>query len=334
MRVIGRTKSCAVSVVIPTFNRAHLLPVAIQSVRSQTIADIEIIVVDDGSTDATASVVEGISDPLVRSLRHSVNRGAAAARNTGISVARGRHIAFLDSDDMWLPHKLERQLACLEAAPDLRVLCSGFEQVLPGNRRVLRSSFKSRLSQSDLSLGCRCAPGSTLVVEASVFDEVGLFDETLRRLEDWDWLLRCAGHGPVGVIEDVLAVVCVSPRPRRLYFDVLKAVERMENNWIESTRLSCSRDRHALAATLRNELAAVAYGEGDMGRAAWHLIISLYHLPGRETEFFKRILYRVFCDVCYALGRDKSPAVGATSVPPPANGRLSTRCERRDTMME
>lgn len=96
-----------VSVVIPTYNRAHLVGRAIQSVLNQTYQDFEIIVVDDGSTDNTEEVVKSFNDPRIRYIRHDQNRGGSAARNTGIKMARGEYIAFQDSDDEWLPEKLE-----------------------------------------------------------------------------------------------------------------------------------------------------------------------------------------------------------------------------------
>lgn len=106
----------AVSVVIPTYDRAAVLPRAIDSVLGQTVEDLELLVVDDGSTDRAPDVVAGYADDRVRCLRHEQNRGASAARNSGIEAASGDYVAFLDSDDEWLAGKLETQLAVLEAA--------------------------------------------------------------------------------------------------------------------------------------------------------------------------------------------------------------------------
>lgn len=121
-----------VSVVIPTYNRAPTLPRALESTLAQTIDDLEILVVDDGSTDDTASVLATYQDvdSRVRPVVHATNQGANVARNTGIEHARGEYIAFLDSDDEWHPEKLERQLAALEDRPDewVGVYCdAGFE---------------------------------------------------------------------------------------------------------------------------------------------------------------------------------------------------------------
>ncbi|MFC6974687.1 glycosyltransferase family 2 protein [Halomicroarcula sp. GCM10025709] len=106
-----------VSVVVPTYNRADTVGRAVESALAQTVTDIEVVVVDDGSTDDTAAVVTGIDDERVRYLAHERNRGRSAARNTGIEAARGEYVAFLDSDDRWLPGKLDRQLAELSRRP-------------------------------------------------------------------------------------------------------------------------------------------------------------------------------------------------------------------------
>ena len=99
-----------VSVVIPVFNRPAAVRRAIESVLAQTCQDFEIIVVDDGSTDETPAVVAGLADPRMTLIQHEGNRGGSAARNTGLRAASAEYVAFLDSDDEWLPRKLERQL--------------------------------------------------------------------------------------------------------------------------------------------------------------------------------------------------------------------------------
>ena len=107
-----------ISVIIPTYNRVNLLNRAINSVLRQTFSDFEVIVVDDSSEDDTKAVVETLKDPRIRYICHDENRGAAAARNTGIRVSRGEHIAFLDSDDEWLSKKLELQIDALTKNPE------------------------------------------------------------------------------------------------------------------------------------------------------------------------------------------------------------------------
>lgn len=292
------------SIILPTYNRAHRLEAAIDSIQQQTFQDFEIIIVDDASTDGTIALVNTIDDPRIRLIRHPVNRGAAASRNTGISEATGRYIALLDSDDIWHPEKLQRQLDWLrQQRGGIRAVCTGFNLVLPGNNPVARVS-DPELTLSKLYLGCRCAPGSTLMVETSVFQQAGMFDEALRRLEDWDWLLRCARITKIGVIQDILAVVTIEPRGRGLYPIVKQAAARMEQSWCHdpSNRLPAA-DRFALTGTLRNELAAVAYSERKFPQAIWHILFSLLYLPRRSRDFFVRIGYRVYCDTSFAIRR-------------------------------
>ena len=111
-----RHETPKVSVIVPTHNRADLLPRAVDSVLAQTYGDYEMVIVDDCSSDNTQDVIAGFSDPRIRSFRHDRNRGQSAAINTGIAHARGEYIGFLDDDDEWLPTKLEGQVALLEAS--------------------------------------------------------------------------------------------------------------------------------------------------------------------------------------------------------------------------
>ena len=121
-----------VSVIIPTYNRADLVQQALASVKAQTYRDFEIVVVDDGGTDGTFEVLS--ADREIRVLRHAGRRGVSAARNTGIIAARGEWLAFLDSDDLWLPDKLARQIFWLEGQPELLICQTGETWVRRGVR--------------------------------------------------------------------------------------------------------------------------------------------------------------------------------------------------------
>ncbi len=199
-----------VSVVIPTYNRASTIGRALDSVLNQSVRDIEVLVVDDGSTDATVATVEAVADQRVTLLRHATNKGAAAARNTGIRAARAPFIAFLDSDDAWLPGKLTAQLAALRAAPagqdvschgvHIHLLDHGVERDQP---LEASADWFARLVRD-----CNLSPGATQMTRREAFDRVGLLDETLPRFEDWDWLLRyTAAGGTICALRPPLAVV-------------------------------------------------------------------------------------------------------------------------------
>ncbi len=183
--------------VIPTYNRAGTILRAVNSVLGQTHSDFEVIVVDDGSSDDTAGLLAGIGDNRVRLLRHDRNRGAAAARNTGVAAAAGEFVAFLDSDDAWLPQKLAVQLVALRAAhPDQAVSCHGVLMHLLDHQvereQPLENSEDWLLR---LTLDCNLSPGTTQLARRDVFARIGFLDETLPRFEDWDWLLRYAESG-------------------------------------------------------------------------------------------------------------------------------------------
>jgi glycosyltransferase involved in cell wall biosynthesis len=199
-----RTKT-SISVVIPTYNRAELVLRALRSVLAQTRPAEQVIVVDDGSTDDTgplARIQFGSVDYLAQE-----NRGVSAARNRGIEVATGEWIALLDSDDEWLPEKLERQMACLEQEPDYR-LCHTDEIWVRRGRRVnpRRKHAKQGgwIFRDCLPL-CAISPSSVLI-HRSLFEEVGRFDETLPACEDYDLWLRVCSRWPVLFVPERLVV--------------------------------------------------------------------------------------------------------------------------------
>jgi len=181
------------SVVIPTYNRAKYLRRAIQSVLNQTCTDYEIIVVDDGSTDRTRSVAASFG-PQIRYI-YQKNRGPSEARNTGIRAARGTYIAFLDSDDRFLPNKLQKNKEFLESHPDCKFLYSWYYNVRGRRKRIDRSGGRIRdLDQFRYHLYKRSftVRTSTVVIHRSCFEEVGGFNRKYRYSQDWDMWLRLA----------------------------------------------------------------------------------------------------------------------------------------------
>ena len=184
-----------VSIMMPFLNREATLPRAVQSVLAQTFEDWELIGVDDGSTDRSVGVVIGFNDPRIRVVRHERNLGVAAARNTAVSESAGEFIALLDSDDEWLPDKLQRQIDAMRADPEKRAFCScafGFERdgVVEHWPRPWSGSWEKALH-----FECTFGFGSTLVVRRGVAIANGAFDRDLPRHEDWDWVLRACEEG-------------------------------------------------------------------------------------------------------------------------------------------
>lgn len=201
-----------VSVVIPAYDRAELIGRAISSVYNQTFTDFELIVVDDGSTDGTAERASAFGRSDLKLISHERNRGAAAARNTGVAAAQAPFVAFLDSDDEWLPEKLARQIRLLEQT-GAAACCSGFLLRRDGTDTA-RTLPESDGWRARLLRGCTVSPGSTLVVRRGCFDEIGRFDEGLGRFEDWEWLLRFIVRYDLAAIGEPLAIVHANRWPR------------------------------------------------------------------------------------------------------------------------
>ena len=195
-----------VSVIIPTYNRAALVQEAVASVLAQTCRDFELLVVDDGSTDGTLEALAPW-DGEVKVLSLPVRRGVSGARNAGIAAAQGEWLAFLDADDLWLPEKLARQMAFMEAHPQL--LLSQTEEIWV--RRGLRVNPPRSHAKAggDIFLRslerCLVSP-SAVVLHRRLLDEHGGFDESLPAAEDYDLWLRLAWRYEVGLLPEPLVV--------------------------------------------------------------------------------------------------------------------------------
>ena len=194
-----------VSVVIPAYNHARYLPAAIDSALAQTYAPVEVIVVDDGSTDDTPRVLAAYGD-RIRVIRQA-NQGAGAARNAGLAASRGEYVAFLDSDDIWLPRKLELQMGRFDADPALGLVHCGAETIDEHGRTTgyLLDGLEGWVASDLLRLDREVmGPGSDIVVPRRVADEVGGFDVRLPPSEDWDFSYRIAAKYRVGYVAEPL----------------------------------------------------------------------------------------------------------------------------------
>jgi glycosyltransferase involved in cell wall biosynthesis len=200
----------SISAIIPSYNRAQWLADAIRSVLAQTLPVEELIVVDDGSTDETRALLE--SDEFKRfreqetlKVIHTGNRGVSAARNLGVREAKGNWIAFLDSDDHWLPQKIETQLAFHRARPELKA--SHTQEIWVRNGKRVNACHHHRKEGGDLYLRslelCFISP-STLMIEKRYFDAIGGFDEQLRAAEDYDLWLRVSAEHDIGFCPEKL----------------------------------------------------------------------------------------------------------------------------------
>jgi glycosyltransferase involved in cell wall biosynthesis len=218
-----------VSVIIPTFNRAPLLKRSIGSILNQTFQDFEIIVVDDASTDNTEEIIHNLEDKRIRYIKHETNRGGSAARNTGIKAARSKLIAFQDSDDEWLPEKLEKQMKVLASSPPhLGVVYTGFWRIRGDNKEYIPGPaipVKEGNIHQELLRG-NFVTTQAVVVKKECFQQAGMFDETLPRLQDWELFLRISKcfefrYIPEPLVRSFFTDDSISSKPKAL----IKAVE-------------------------------------------------------------------------------------------------------------
>ncbi len=193
------------SVIVPTYNRGHLLPRALNSIAAQTQTPLEVIVVDDGSTDDTIAILRREYPDVV--IFEETHRGVSAARNRGIQASRGDWIAFLDSDDEWLPEKLARQNAALVSTPTI-LLCHTEEVWIRNGVRVnpMKKHAKRGGGIFEDCLPLCCMSPSSVVVHREVLEDVGVFDESLPACEDYDLWLRITSRYPVVFIDEPLVV--------------------------------------------------------------------------------------------------------------------------------
>jgi len=195
-----------VSVILPTYNRAHFLKEALESLTLQTFKDLEVVVVDDGSTDGTADIIKTYSSKInLRPLVLTRNYGVSRARNEGIRLSQTPWVSFLDSDDIWMPRKLEIQMKYLEKNPDVQI-CQTEEIWVRNGRRVnpMKKHEKRGGSIFERCLElCVVSPSAT-VLSRKLLDEVGLFDEDLPACEDYDLWLRISSRHPIGLIPEPL----------------------------------------------------------------------------------------------------------------------------------
>jgi len=289
-----------VTVIIPTRNRAELLAQALCTVVGQRDVELEAVVVDDGSTDATPSVVTDLADQRLRLIRHDRPRGVSAARNHGIAVARGQWIAFLDDDDLWAPQKLAMQLAAARRSGRRWVVAGAVSiddrlQVLTGEPPLTPERILEDLPRYNAVP----AGASNVVVHTDVLAATGGFDGNLRHMADWDLWIRLGRTGAPTIVQRPLLAyrlhghnatmdTAFDPDEPLAELDIIvdrygipgdrRAVQR----WIGWTCLRAGRRGAALRAYTR------AVRGGDLRSAGRGLIALLHPAVGR------RVYYRPF----------------------------------------
>jgi len=205
-----------ITVVIPVHNRAQLIARAITSVVSQTLPAHEIVVIDDGSTDHTAEVVNDLTKSLsnLRLIPLKENVGAAEARNIGIEKARGDLIAFLDSDDVWYPEKLNKQVKEFKASKNIVAVFCGLVATNSGTGRCSYHIPKPKIDLVDLYHGNLLTTMSCALISKKTLLDIGGFDVSLPPCEDWDLFIRLAEVGKISVVQETLVEQPMHQGPR------------------------------------------------------------------------------------------------------------------------
>jgi len=255
-----------VSVIIPTFNRASTIKRAVDSVLFQSFRDFELIVVDDGSTDETQALLSDFSDKI--KILKTDNRGVSAARNLGAQAASGRSIAFLDSDDEWMPAKLEKQLKLMKNS---RFRICQTEERWIRNGKFVNKPARYKKHEGDIFSHCLklCAvTPSSVLLEKSLFFEYGGFDESLPVCEDYDLWLRMSPDQPFGLVDEELIIkygghgdqLSAAPALDRFRIEAL-------SNLLKNRSDLTPEKRSALIETLRTKVKIYAEGAEKRGES-------------------------------------------------------------------
>jgi len=268
-----------VSIILPTFGRPELLNAAVRSVQAQTFHDWELIIVDDGSDPHIELAGDLERDGRITLVRHRHNQGAPAARNTGVRHANGKFIAFLDSDDVWRPHKLEYQLEHAGRGDPVSAWVTGF-RMEGATINAAYSLVPRGASGRDFAKGCWFCPGSTLLIERRVLDQIGPFNEELPRLEDYEWFFRFGAQGGrLGVVPHILVDIRVGARPSsQKVFASTSMLRRTLPHLLATDRIT----RQRVLAYLALEEAAAMRNEARYGRMLEALARSFLALPRRQ----------------------------------------------------
>jgi glycosyltransferase involved in cell wall biosynthesis len=278
-RMTGEAGRWTVSVVITVHNRADSLRAAVASVLAQTREPDEIVIVDDASTEPVTAETAGSNDGRIRIIRLDDNRGASGARMVGIEAARGDLIAFLDSDDVFLPGKLDAQLGLLDPGSALVAVACGWEARDEATGQISRRIPIPSKDPMDFASGCWFSPGSTVLIPKRAFAICGPFDPALRRLEDLDWFLRFAlAGGELRVASVIGSVIGIGRRANA--WNVFLAAQHIERTFASASHPKITRAllRH-LRAWLHVERAVALRNDGRRVGMIVELLRSLALVP-------------------------------------------------------
>jgi glycosyltransferase involved in cell wall biosynthesis len=278
-----------VSVVLPTCERPQFLAATLASIAAQTFADLELIIADDGSGEETRALLRRLA-PGAHFIVLEPRGNPGAARNAALRLARGRYVAFIDSDDLWKPDKTARQLAELGRATDCRWCYTAFERIdaqgrlLAAERARPFTPHRGRILRALVDGGASLRTPAVLA-ERGLLVEAGGFDESLRSCEDYDLWMRLASLSPVALVDDSLVSVRLndashSSRSSQLFLDREASLRKFAADPDAGVRVAVRRAR------ARNSLQAAARLRDQSGRAA-----ALRHLGGAMSFAWREPLW-------------------------------------------
>jgi glycosyltransferase involved in cell wall biosynthesis len=241
-----------VSVIIPTYNRSKSIGKTIKSVLNQNYTDFEIIIVDDNSSDNTENVIKSYSNnySCIQYIKHNENKGAPAARNTGIENSKGKYIALLDDDDEWFPDKLTKQVQMIKQLPDdVGLVYCGNEDVDENSNEISIKCSQKRGDVFYLLLEKNFIGSPTNLIRKECFDKIGFCDVNLKSCQDWDLWLRISKHYKVDYIPEILA--------RRNISDIsistnIDSVLRGHEQILDKYKVYLQNDRQLYSSHLKN----------------------------------------------------------------------------------
>jgi glycosyltransferase involved in cell wall biosynthesis len=287
-----------VSVVIPTYNYHQFVVEAVESVLAQTYQPLEIIVVDDGSTDGTRAELERF-EGRIRYLFQE-NRGLPAARNRGIRAAEGEYVALLDADDLWAPTKIAKQVAVLERSPQVGLVFCGLTRVdVASGQSTIRHcppDLRGDVRRQLLQRNCVTGSASAALVRRACFDKVGLFDETLRSAEDWEMWIRISRHFHFDYVQEPLIILRnhggnMRTRIERMHEYQMKVIQRaFQDDPVQGDRLLLRRT----IAFFHSDTGQEYYWADQYPLALRHFVqaIALWPFEWRRYAFLIRSLIR------------------------------------------
>ena len=229
-----------VSIFVPSYNHASFVTATIQSVQAQTFQDFEIVVTDDGSQDGTPDIIASLHEPRLSLHRFSINRGACAATNDAVRRCQGEYLSLLNSDDCFLPHKLAKQVAFLDAHPEIGAVFAYPDYIdedgvsVPASASFCGDIFKvPNRSQSEwlrqffFAGNCLCHP--TIMIRRCCYEQIGLYDERLAQLPDFDMWIRLVNSFPIHIMPEPLIKFRVLPNGRNM--SALRVDSAIRSEW-------------------------------------------------------------------------------------------------------